>query len=199
MAEYANWTYLPAILSFLGALISGFFAWRQGRKAIEFQRHKWLLDRVVTTSVQVIDYLVDGCPPGSALIEQNGKKLWETGDFNGRMASLKHVPARLSELIFYRRYFRQVTEDLGPTREEFTRAMERARQSTKSKISEKNRNGEVKDWYEVNDLPEKIDEARCAVERYLAEVSDPSNALRGNQLGSKREHIDWASVTRHVG
>jgi hypothetical protein len=170
-------SHLPAVLSFLGAvigaLISGYIAWRQASKTIRFQRKKWLFDRVVNTCVQTIDYLIDGYPPGTIehKLHDETVTLWDCEDFNGRMSSLKHVSARLTELIFFRRhFFPEVTEDLEEKRKAFDNAIKQVRESVPI-IYGSGTNGKAKSGHPAGDVRDKIKQAQDAVERYLEQVS----------------------------
>ncbi len=149
-------------------------AYLAASRAIRFQRDKWLLDKVADTCVTTIDYLVDGFPPQLVEYTEHGKpiELWDCEDFNGRMASLKHVSARMSILRFFRSQFSlKITKDLEKERKALNEAIEEVRNSTE-RIYDKDKDGKDKKGLEAGNIQRRIKEAQNAVERYLEEVSE---------------------------
>ena len=83
---------LGGLLSIGTTLIAWYCHWKS-------ERERWLLEQVVRDCVECIDLLWQSKPPFSSNRLQSVG--WPSDDFNGRMGSLQHVPAKMASIFLY--------------------------------------------------------------------------------------------------
>jgi hypothetical protein len=128
-----------------------------------WEKEKWLLDHEAKECTECIDLLWTSRPPGSkADLESPG---WDTDDFNGRMDSLRRVPAKLASLMLYQAHRREITVDFETARKTLKEEIDKVREENDKPVGEKK-------FKNPHKLPQAIDGALNAVEQYLKIVKE---------------------------
>src|SRR5271157_1435584 len=127
----------------------------------KWDKEKWLLDHEAKECAECIDLLWASRPAGSIVdLKVQG---WNSRDFNGRMDSLRRVPAKIASLMLYQAHRGERTIRFEESRQLLIEQIDKVR-------AEPDRvEGEEK-FKPPHELPRAIDIALKTVEDYLKVV-----------------------------
>lgn len=159
-------------MAILDVIIGGGFAlfgtWVGGHLGRKWEKEKWLLDHEAKDCVDCIELLWRSKPPWTKEhLRQNG---WETQDLNGRFQTLQYIPARMASIILYQSHRGEDTAELEQARKRIMNQINEVREAP----NEKNQEG--KEIRNSRELPEAMEQAEAAVERYLLRVKELQKA-----------------------
>jgi len=147
----------------------------------QWEKEKWLMDHEVKECAECIDLLWTSKPPYTAeYLEATG---WDAEDFNGRMQSLQHVPAKMAMLILHQARRGDNTAGLKGARKHLVEQINLVRREedpeddpedegkkTKKPQELPARIDKAKKTKKPHELPARIDEAIREVENYWSRI-----------------------------
>jgi hypothetical protein len=146
----------------------------------KWDKEKWLLDHEAKECAECIDLLWASRPPESTVdLKVNG---WNSADFNGRMDSLRRVPAKMASLMLYQAHRGESTIRFEESREFLVQQIDAVRAEV-DRVE-----GEEK-FKSPHELPRAIDAALKTVEDYLKAVKKQRESRKDNWSNWLREKV----------